>query len=248
MAIGDRIPARTDLLTNSPRRHGHLSSRLHLKGRLTMTHYGRLADYQFGDKADDIRGATVYGNGDEKLGKIDDVIFDHSTGEISYVIVDTGGWLSSKRFVVPPQRLSSSTSHDGDFTADLTKDQIQQFPEYDEKDLDSSDKWSNYENRYRAKWEEHPVMHRAETDRNITPTTLQYEGNQSSLEAEARASQARADAEDVRLNDRWSRFQAHVRDRRRTVTTGCHTCTEDPSFTKGSESAQQSEDPQRKAG
>jgi len=200
-----------------------------------MTHYGRLADYQFGDKADDIRGATVYGNDDEKLGKLDDVIFDHSTGEISYLVVDTGGWLSSKKFLVPPERLSSSTSHDGDFTADLTKDQIQQFPEYDEKDLDSSERWSSYENRYRAKWEEHPVMHRAETDRNITPTTLQYEGNQSSLQAEARASQVRADADNVQFNDRWSRFQAHVRDQRQTVTTGCQTCTKDPSFTKASE-------------
>src|SRR5205085_5074293 len=60
-----------------------------------MAHYGTLRDYRFThiDAAtDDIRGSKVYGLNDEKLGKIDDVIFNHSTGEITYVVIDTGGW------------------------------------------------------------------------------------------------------------------------------------------------------------
>ena len=32
----------------------------------------------------------MYGLDDEKLGKVDDVIFDHATGSIRYVVVDTG--------------------------------------------------------------------------------------------------------------------------------------------------------------
>jgi uncharacterized protein YrrD len=56
-----------------------------------MPHYGRLGNYQFGQTAEDIRGAALYGLNDEKLGKIDDVIFDHSSGDIQYVVVDTGG-------------------------------------------------------------------------------------------------------------------------------------------------------------
>ncbi len=49
-----------------------------------MAHYGLLRDYRFEDLGteDDIRGANIYGRDDEKLGKIDDVIFDHSTGSI----------------------------------------------------------------------------------------------------------------------------------------------------------------------
>ena len=73
-----------------------------------MAHYGTLRDYHFVDNesADDIRGGSkVYGLNNEKLGKIDDVIFDHSTGQIRYVVVDTGGWLSSKKFIVPSHRL-----------------------------------------------------------------------------------------------------------------------------------------------
>jgi uncharacterized protein YrrD len=68
---------------------------------------------------DDIRGSKLYGLNDEKLGKIDDVIFDHRTGEIRYVVVDTGGWLSSKKFIVPADRIRTSRKHQDDFMVDL---------------------------------------------------------------------------------------------------------------------------------
>jgi sporulation protein YlmC with PRC-barrel domain len=141
-----------------------------------MAHYGTLRDYRFvqtEDDADDIRGSALYGINDEKLGKIDDVVFDHETGEIRYVVVDTGGWLSSKQFIVPADQIRPSTEHDDDFTVSLNKAQIENFPPYNEKDVESQEKWRDYEGRYRSKWETSPVMHRAETDRNITPTTAQ---------------------------------------------------------------------------
>ena len=141
-----------------------------------MAHYGTLRDYRFSDTdatADDIRGSKVYGFDDDKLGKIDDVIFDHTTGSIRYVVVDTGGWLSSKKFIVPADRLRSSAAHEDDFRVDLTRQQIESFPPYNESDVQSEGKWGEYENKYRSKWESDPVMHRAETDRNITPTTAQ---------------------------------------------------------------------------
>ena len=148
-----------------------------------MGHHGLLGDYRLEDSAEDIRGTTLYGQDDEKLGKIDDVIFDHSTGDISYVVVDTGGWLSTEEFLVPAARLRSSTKHENDFASDLTKKQIESFPAYNKKDLESPDNWADYEDRYRSKWETGPVMHREGTDRNITPTTQQLEGNEASLRA-----------------------------------------------------------------
>lgn len=139
-----------------------------------MAHYGTLQNYRFSDTdADDIRGSKLYGLNDEKLGKIDDVIFDHTTGGIRYIVVDTGGWLSSKRFIVPADRLRASAEHEGDFQVDLNKLQIESFPPYNEEDVKDEKKWGGYENKYRSKWETGPVMHRAETDRNITPTTSQ---------------------------------------------------------------------------
>jgi sporulation protein YlmC with PRC-barrel domain len=156
-----------------------------------MAQYGTLKDYRFTNDADDIRGSHLYGLNGDKLGKIDDVIFDHSTGDIRYVVVDTGGWLSSRKFVVPTEHIRASAKHKEDFSVDLTKKQIEAFPPYDESHLESDEQWGDYERRYRAQWKADPVMHRAGTDRDITPTTYQMEGNLSS----ERASGASASAE-----------------------------------------------------
>jgi len=150
-----------------------------------MAHYGTLKDSPVAEASEDIRGSHVYGLNDEKLGKIDDVIFDHSTGEIRYAVIDTGGWLHSKKFLVPATGIRASAKHEDDFETDLTKEQIESFPPYNESDLDSESKWAGYEERYRAKWVAHPVMHRSETDRNITPTTYQTTGNLESERAAA---------------------------------------------------------------
>jgi PRC-barrel domain. len=148
-----------------------------------MAHYGMLKDYKFGEATEDIRGSALYGVNDEKLGKIDDVVFDHSSGDISYAVVDTGGWLSSKKFIVPAAQLRPSKKHANDFGCDLTKEQIESFPPFNEKDVESEDRWKSYEGKYRSKWDTGPVMHREGSDRNITPTTQQMQGNQSSMRA-----------------------------------------------------------------
>lgn len=141
-----------------------------------MARYGTLGDYRFSNTegaASDIRGAKVYGRDDHKLGEVDDVIFDEATGAIVFVVVDTGGWLSSKKFVVPPGEIRPSMQHEDDFRVDLSKEQIENFPAYDGEALSDEEKWADYEKRYRSKWVENPVMHREATDRNITPTTRQ---------------------------------------------------------------------------
>jgi len=170
-----------------------------------MGHYGLLRDLRFANTSEDIRGSRLYGVDDRNLGKIDDVIFDHSNGTISYVVVDTGGWLRSKKFIVPADQIRASAKHEDDFEAPLTKERIEDFPAYDESDLASDDTWSGYENRYRAKWDSSPVMHREGTDRNITPTTQQMPGNSPSARtaaqvhdwpSEARSSRIESDSPD----------------------------------------------------
>lgn len=151
-----------------------------------MAHYGTLKNISI-EAVDDIRGSHLYNFDNEKLGKIDDVIFDHLNGDIRYIVIDTGGWLSSKKFIVPAGRLRASAKHENDYETNLSKQQIESFPPYTESDLESEDTWQGYEGRYRAKWVSSPVMHRAETDRNITPTAEQTSGNVSSEEAAAAA-------------------------------------------------------------
>ena len=209
-----------------------------------MANYGMLRNYRFTDTTEDIRGAKLYGLNDEKLGKIDDVIFDHSEGTIRYVVVDTGGWLSTKKFIVPADRLRASTKHDNDFVVDLTKAQVESFPPYKETDLESDEQWSDYEGKYRSKWDADPVMHREGTDRNITPTTQQMLDNSPSGRAAGAPNAARTAAGDtaeiedtefiepgyaastdtveidtsaVGIGPRWDTFQNRLRERRKEV-------------------------------
>jgi sporulation protein YlmC with PRC-barrel domain len=208
-----------------------------------MANYGMLRNYRFTDASEDIRGSKLYGLNDEKLGKIDDVIFDHSDGSIRYVVVDTGGWLSTKQFIVPADRLRASKEHDNDFAVDLTKEQVESFPPYKETDLESDEQWTDYEGKYKSKWDADPVMHREGTDRNITPTTQQMPGNSPSARAAGAPSAQNAELSDAEIEDtefiepgyaastdtvvidsnavgigpRWDTFQDRLRERRKEV-------------------------------
>jgi hypothetical protein len=133
-----------------------------------MAHYGTLRDYKFPEGLD-VRGSTVYGLEDEKIGKLDDVIVDHSTGHVTYAVVDSGGWLKSHKFLVPADRIFSYAKSPDDFIVGVTKQQIKEFPPYDEKTLASEDGWKKYRDEYDKGWHDSPVQHRHGSDRDITP-------------------------------------------------------------------------------
>jgi sporulation protein YlmC with PRC-barrel domain len=114
--------------------------------------YGTLSNYKFNKDIDDIRGSAVYGPDNEKLGKIDDVIFDSDNGQIHYLVIDTGGWLKSRRFLVPPNEVRPSSEKGDDFVVNLTKTQIERFPALDERVLEDKQKFQQYETSYRSSW------------------------------------------------------------------------------------------------
>jgi hypothetical protein len=134
-----------------------------------MAHYGLLRNYRFSDDVDDIRGASLYDANDDKIGKIDDVIFDHTTGTIQYAIVDAGGWLSTKKFLIPADRIRPRAKDKNDFATDMTKDQIKSLPEYDEKNVANDKDWDAYQHRYRESLESGPVLHKEGSTHIITP-------------------------------------------------------------------------------
>jgi hypothetical protein len=211
-----------------------------------MSHYGLLRDYRFEDlnTTDDIRGAAIYGRNDEKLGKIDDVIFDHSTGSIKYLVVDTGGWFSNKKFLVPPHRLHSSADHDGDFAVNVDKRQIEGFPPYNESALHSEKDWKGYEKKFDRAWESGPVQHRQGSDRDITPTPNEMPAQSGSIGSQltpsertevnsriipAGSNEVNIEANAVGIGSRWSNFEDRLRQRRKEITRACTTCTVSPS-------------------
>ena len=88
--------------------------------------------------------------------------------------------------------LRVSAKHSNAFEANLDQRQVESFPPYNESDLDSESKWAGYEGRYRSNWVSDPVMHRAETDRNITPASRQIR-RKSRLGASCRPSSQTVD-------------------------------------------------------
>lgn len=219
-----------------------------------MAHYGILRDYRFADldTDDDIRGSHVYGRDDEKLGKIDDVIFDHTTGNIRYVVIDTGGWLSSKKFIVPAERLTGSAKHEDDFQISATKQQIETFPPYNEDDVRDEDRWKDYEKRYKAAWHDGPVQHRKGSDHDITPTPDEMPaepgsiGSQLSREEQRELSSRIIPAADnevtiqssaAGIGSRWLTFEDRLRQHRRDITESCTTCTVGPAADRSAQSA-----------
>jgi sporulation protein YlmC with PRC-barrel domain len=206
-----------------------------------MKHYGTLGDYQFSETdAEDIRGSHVYGLNDEKLGKIEDVIFDHPTGDILYAIVDTGGWLSSHKFVVPAYRLKASDKHKDDYETALSKSQIESFPPYNEKDIESHESWQAYEQQYQKAWKADPVLHREGSDRDVTPNAAEvpapagsaYIGTRQPIldVTPRRIASPEDDLETpgggTDIGGRWLSFEDRLRQRRREVTLECTTCAE----------------------
>jgi sporulation protein YlmC with PRC-barrel domain len=208
-----------------------------------MAHFGTLRDYRFADRdiaGDDIRGANLYGRDDSELGKIDDVIFDHSSGAIRYVVVDTGGWLSSKKFIIPPQQLRSSTKHQHHFSVSLDKEEIESFPPYNESAIASDENWKDYENRYQESRISAAVKHREGSDHSITPTATEMPaqpgsiGSQISPELNRSLTHDRivpAGDDEVKISNsgmglgpRWSTFEERLRQHRKDVTSSCGTC------------------------
>jgi sporulation protein YlmC with PRC-barrel domain len=135
-----------------------------------MPHYGLLHDHKMED-IDDLRGAEVYGVNDEKLGTIDDVIFDHSSGEIRYILLKTGGLLSGKRIMVPANRVEPYGNHDDKFYAELDKERLEMLPEFNDDKLKNEGDWAQFEKNYEERWNDGTVMYNKDTGRIITPPT-----------------------------------------------------------------------------
>lgn len=145
-----------------------------------MAHYATLRDYHFSEDADDVRGANVYGIGSEKLGIIDDVVFDHENGEIRYLVVEARG----RKHLLPADRIYRSVIDENEFDTFLTRAELESLPEFDEAALRSEHEWSEHqkrhskaykefekaqEERYQQSWHASPVQHRHGSSRDITP-------------------------------------------------------------------------------
>jgi sporulation protein YlmC with PRC-barrel domain len=134
-----------------------------------MTHCGSLGTQDVSDDIRDVRGTVIRGPDGEQLGTLDDVVFDHDTMEIRYLVVDSGNRLEAGTFLLPADRVATDENHQDGLATGVTRQEIENSPPYDRNALRSDGEWKKYEQNFKQYWEEKPVMHIKGTDRIIVP-------------------------------------------------------------------------------
>jgi hypothetical protein len=85
----------------------------------------------------DFDGLEVESPSGEHLGKVDGFIVDRDSGRPYYVVVDSGGWFKSKRFLMPIGHARLESDAEGDaLEVDITRDRIDRFPGFDKKEFE----------------------------------------------------------------------------------------------------------------
>ena len=153
-----------------------------------MAHYGMLRDYGFAEDIDDIRGADLYA-ADGKIGTVKDVIFDHESGDIRYLVADVG---HDRRVLIDSGHVFRATADEDSFETDLNAAEVARLPRFDDKALESEHEWERhhgenrklwkeredrFEQEFKQKWEDDAVMHMKDSPNIITPAGDTAEGS-----------------------------------------------------------------------
>jgi uncharacterized protein (TIGR02271 family) len=77
----------------------------------------------------DVIGYDLY-SGDDKVGAVDDILVD-DMGSFRYLVVNTGLWILGKKVLLPIGRSSIRYSDRRIYVNGLTKEQVENLPEYD---------------------------------------------------------------------------------------------------------------------
>ena len=80
---------------------------------------------------DDIKNFSVYDRTNDKIGSVHDIIVDES-GRFRYLVIDTGFWIFGKKVLLPVGKASIDYSQSRIYAKELTKDQAENLPEYDD--------------------------------------------------------------------------------------------------------------------
>jgi uncharacterized protein YrrD len=115
-----------------------------------MTHNGSVGTQLVPVEIHDIRGTTVRGEDNNTLGEVIDVIVDHDTMEIRYLVVDSQGWLDAESFLLPADRISADEEDDNNLVANVSRQQIENSPQYRDHAKQSEDAWKQYEQQFNS--------------------------------------------------------------------------------------------------
>ena len=138
-----------------------------------MPHYSTLGTRKLGNVAD-VRGSAVHGRSNEELGTIDDVIFDHETGEISYVVLISGAEQSYRKVLLAVGEIQSRDEQDRFYT-DLSHAQMEKLPEFGRENTPQS-REARMQEELKQCWSSGAVLYNKCTGHIITPPDDQVQG------------------------------------------------------------------------
>jgi len=125
---------------------------------------------------------SVYAQGEDKVGTVEDGLFDDATGQFRYLIVDTGVWIFGKKVLLPVGKAQFDNDKQRVYVHGLTKDQVESLPEYDGRAVDY-----DYEERVRGVYRDEDSL------------------NQGAVQASAPVESAAISASGVRGRDTYDR-------------------------------------------
>ncbi|MEM9810974.1 MAG: PRC-barrel domain-containing protein [Pseudomonadota bacterium] len=85
--------------------------------------------------ADKVEGTPVYNGEGDKLGMIEDVVLDKSTGKVAYAVMSFGGFLGmgEKHHPLPWNAIEYNHQHDG-YIVNIAKETLENAPTMDSID------------------------------------------------------------------------------------------------------------------
>lgn len=116
----------------------------------------------------------VYAEGREKVGTVSDILVDEDTGRLRYLVVDTGFWIFGKKVLLPIGRTRVDYEDKEVCVSGLTKEQVQNLPNFDELEKVDYD----YEEQVRS------IYRPMATTSGITQSTADYDRNTYNYEQE----------------------------------------------------------------
>jgi hypothetical protein len=102
---------------------------------MTQTTYASRLRYLDADDLDDsvvdFDGLDVRGTDNAKLGDVDGFLVDPASGRVLYTVVDSGGWFTSRRFLLPIGHAQVDRDA-GALRVDVARETLRNYPEFDE--------------------------------------------------------------------------------------------------------------------
>ncbi|RUT05658.1 hypothetical protein DSM106972_036650 [Dulcicalothrix desertica PCC 7102] len=124
---------------------------------------------------DDIDNFDVYTLRHEKVGTVHNILVDETSGCFRYIVVDTGFWIFGKKVLLPVGRADIHYTDKIVYAKGLTKEQVEELPNYDELEEIGYDYEEQVRGVYRGSVASSGLTQPADADRG----TYNYEQDSS---------------------------------------------------------------------